>query len=196
VALTWRARLQPGERVVVLGASGIVGQVATVAARHLGAAHVVAVVRSDAAADVALSGGATQVVTLTDQPDRTTLTRRLTEAADGPIDVVVDPVFGEPASAAADALGPGGRLVNLGGAAGDRTDFSSAALRGRSIAILGYTNNAITPDQRRAALGSVLGLASAGALTVNHVVRPLTECAEAWAEATRSGTRVVLDPRA
>jgi NADPH:quinone reductase-like Zn-dependent oxidoreductase len=196
MALTWRARLQPGERVVVLGASGIVGQVATAAARHLGAAHVVAVVRSDAAADVALSGGATQVVTLTDQPDRTTLTRRLTEAADGPIDVVVDPVFGEPASAAADALGPGGRLVNLGGAAGDRTDFSSAALRGRSIAILGYTNNAITPDQRRAALGSVLGLASAGALTVNHVVRPLTECAEAWAEATRSGTRVVLDPRA
>lgn len=196
MALTWRARLQPGERVVVLGASGIVGQVATAAARHLGAAHVVAVVRSDAAAAAPLSAGATQVVTLTDQPDRTTLARRLTEAADGPIDVVIDPVFGEPASAAADALGPGGRLVNLGGAAGDRTDFSSAALRGRSIAVLGYTNNAITPDQRRAALGSVLGLASAGALTVTHVVRPLTECAEAWAEATRSGTRVVLDPRA
>ena len=51
MALTWRARLQPGERVVVLGASGIVGQVALAAARHLGAAHVVAVVRSEAAAD-------------------------------------------------------------------------------------------------------------------------------------------------
>ena len=46
MALTWRAGLQPGERVVVLGASGIVGQVALAAARHLGAAHVVAVVRS------------------------------------------------------------------------------------------------------------------------------------------------------
>ena len=39
MALTWRARLQPGERVVVLGASGIVGQVALAAARHLGAAQ-------------------------------------------------------------------------------------------------------------------------------------------------------------
>ena len=144
MALTWRARLQPGERVVVLGASGIVGQVALAAARHLGAAHVVAVVRSEAAADPALAAGATRVVTLADQPDRAALTERLTEAADGPIDVVIDPVFGEPAAAAADALGAGGRLVNLGGAAGDRTDFSSAALRGQSIAILGYTNNAIT----------------------------------------------------
>ena len=195
MALTWRARLESGERVVVLGASGIVGQVAMAAARHLGAARVVAVVRSSAAADAALNGGATHVVTLADQPDRAALTERLTEAAGGPVDVVIDPVFGEPAAAAVDALGPGGRLVNLGGAAGDRTDFSSAALRGRSIAILGYTNNAISPAQRADALAAVLDLASTGALTVSHVVRPLTECAEAWAEAGRSGTRVVLDPR-
>ena len=196
MALTWRARMQPGERVVVLGATGIVGQVALAAARHLGAAHVVAVVRSEAAVGPALAAGATRVVMLADQPDRAALAERLIEAADGPVDVVIDPVFGEPAAAAADALGPGGRLVNLGGAAGDRTDFSSATLRGRSIAILGYTNNAITPAQRAGALGSVLGLASAGELKVSHVIRPLTECAEAWAEAGRSGTRVVLDTRA
>jgi len=196
MALTWRARLQPGERVVVLGASGIVGQVALAAARHLGADHVVAVVRSEAAAAPALAAGATRVVTLTGQADRAALTERLIEAADGPIDVVIDPVFGEPAAAAADGLGAGGRLVNLGGAAGDRTDFSSAALRGKSIAILGYTNNAITSAQRAAALGSVLDLASDGKLEVSHVVRPLSECTEAWAEAGRSGTRVVLDPRA
>jgi NADPH:quinone reductase-like Zn-dependent oxidoreductase len=196
MALTWRARLLPGERVVVLGASGVVGRVALAAARHLDAAHVVAVVRSEAAADSALAAGATRVVTLADTPDRATLTARLTEAADGPVDVVIDPVFGEPAAAAADALGPGGRLVNLGGAAGDRADFSSATLRGRSIAILGYTNNAITPAQRADALASVLDLASDGKLTVDHVVRPLSECAEAWAAAGRSGTRVVLDPRA
>ena len=33
-------------------------------------------------------------------------------------------------------------------------------------------------------------------LEVSHVVPPLGECAEAWAEAGRSGTRVVRDPRA
>ena len=181
MSLTWRARLQPGERVVVLGASGSVGQVALAVARHLGAGHVVAVCRSESAAEPALAAGATEVVVLADQPDRADLAARLIEAAGGPVDVVIDPVFGEPAAAAAEALGPGGRLVNLGGAADDRADFSSATLRGRSIAILGYTNNAITSAQRADALGSVLELASDGKLTVDHEVRPLAECAEAWA---------------
>ena len=196
MALTWRARLQPGERVVVLGANGTVGQVALAAARHLGAAHVVAVVRSASAAGAARSGGATAVVTLDTTPgDLPALTERLVQAAEGPVDVVIDPVFGDPAAAAADALGPGGRLVNLGGAAGDRTHFSSATLRGRSIAILGYTNNAITPGQRAEALTAVLGLAAERKLAIDHVVRPLAECSQAWAQAARSGPRVVLDPR-
>jgi NADPH:quinone reductase-like Zn-dependent oxidoreductase len=195
MALTWRARLQPGERVVVLGANGTVGQVALAAARHLGAAEVVAVVRSASAADAARAAGATAVVTLDTAGDAAALTRRLAEAADGPVDVVIDPVFGDPAAAAADALGPGGRLVNLGGAAGDRTHFSSATLRGRSIAILGYTNNAINPAQRAEALAAVLGLAAEQKLAIDHVVRPLAECSQAWAQAARSGPRVVLDPR-
>ena len=46
MSLTWRAGLQSGERVVVLGASGAVGQVALAVARHLDAASVVAVCRS------------------------------------------------------------------------------------------------------------------------------------------------------
>ena len=32
MALTWRARMQPGEQVLVLGAGGVVGQVAAQAA--------------------------------------------------------------------------------------------------------------------------------------------------------------------
>jgi NADPH:quinone reductase-like Zn-dependent oxidoreductase len=40
MALSWRARLQPGERVLVLGGSGAVGQVGIGAAHVLGAASV------------------------------------------------------------------------------------------------------------------------------------------------------------
>ena len=196
MALTWRAQLQPGERVVVLGASGVVGQVALAAARHLSAERVVAVVRSQAAADAAIAGGAHEAVLLVGGLDRAALTERLRTAAGGPVDVVIDPVFGEPASAAAEALGPGGRLVNLGGAAGDRTDFSSAVLRGRTISVLGYTNNAITSTQRATALAAVLELAANGRLAVAHDVRPLSDCGPAWQAATESGSRVVLDPRA
>ncbi len=48
MALTWRGKLQPGEQVLVLGASGAVGQVAVQAARLLGARRVIAASRDQA----------------------------------------------------------------------------------------------------------------------------------------------------
>ena len=192
MALTWRAGLRTGERVVVLGASGAVGQVATAAARELGAARVVAVVRSEAAGARARERGAHAVVVLDPAEERTALTGRLVAAADGPVDVVVDPVFGEAAAAAVLALGPGGRLVNLGGSASDAAEFSSAALRGRSLSILGYTNNAISAEQRAEALTSVLALAARGVVAVDHRVLPLAECDQAWTLAGTPGPRVVI----
>ena len=62
MCLTWRAGLQPGERVLVLGAGGTVGQAAVAAARSLGAARVVAVCRSAAAETRATRAGADEVV--------------------------------------------------------------------------------------------------------------------------------------
>ncbi len=192
MSLHWRARLRAGERVVVLGASGVVGQVALAVARHLEAGRVVAVCRSEAAAQRAIEAGADDGVVLRPDEQRADLAGRLTAAAGGPVDVVIDPVFGEPAAAAALALGPGGRLVNLGGAAHDRAEFSSATLRSSSIDILGYTNNAISAEQRADALTSVLALAARGQVAVEHQVIPLADCAQAWVAAGRSGPRVVV----
>ena len=151
--------------------------------KHLDAAGVVAVCRSARAAEQARSAGANEVVVLNPNEDRAELTARLIEAAGGPVDVVIDPVFGEPAAAAAMALAPWGRLVNIGGAAGDMAEFSSAVLRGRTIGILGYTNNAISPEQRAEALTQVLALAARGEVAVEHRVLPLADCDRAWAMA-------------
>jgi NADPH:quinone reductase-like Zn-dependent oxidoreductase len=192
MALTWRAKLQAGERAVVLGASGAVGQVALAAAKHLGAASVVAVCRSERSAGKARTAGASVVVVLNPNEDRAALTGRLTEAAGGPVDVVIDPVFGEPAAAAAMALAHWGRLVNIGGAAGDLAEFSSAVIRGRTISVLGYTNNAISSEQRAEALTQVLALAARGEVSVEHRVLPLADCDQAWVLAGRSGPRIVL----
>jgi NADPH:quinone reductase-like Zn-dependent oxidoreductase len=192
MALTWRAGLASGERVLVLGANGAVGQVALAVARELGAARVVGVCRSESAAARARDAGADGVVVLDPAEQRTGLAGRLVEAAGGPVDVVLDPVFGEPAAAAALALGPGGRLVNLGGTAHDVAEFSSAALRGRSLSILGYTNNAISAEQRAEALTSVLQLAARGVVSVDHRVLPLADCDQAWELAGTTGPRVVV----
>ena len=110
MAVSWRAALQAGERVIVLGASGAVGQVALAVARHLKAARVVAVCRSERSVQRARNAGADDVVLLLPEETRADLTARLMEAAGGPADVVIDPVFGEPAAAAAMALGTWGRL--------------------------------------------------------------------------------------
>jgi NADPH:quinone reductase-like Zn-dependent oxidoreductase len=190
MVLTWRAQLQPGERVLVLGGGGAVGQAAIGTARVLEASRVVAVCRSDDARQRALAAGAEEVVSLSSDD----LGRRLADATGGAVDVVVDPVFGAVATAAARLLAPGGRLVNLGGASGDEATFSSAILRSRSASILGYTNNALTSDQRRDALTAVLQHAATGAITVAYETVPLPDITTAWHRQSNGQTsgRLVL----
>ncbi len=93
-------------------------------------------------------------------------------------------------------LGEGGRLVNLGGAAGDAASFSSAALRSRSISVLGYTNNSLSATQRAQALTSVAALAADGKLRVAHTAEPLERVADAWlaTAAGRAAPRWILLP--
>jgi NADPH:quinone reductase-like Zn-dependent oxidoreductase len=189
MALAWRAQLQPGEQVLVLGGGGAVGQVAIGAARVLGAERVVAMVRSDASRDRALAAGADEVVALSTDIDE--LTGRL---GDPSYDVVVDSVFGVAATAASRVLAPGGRLVNLGGMSDDAAVFSSAVLRSRMASVLGYTNNALTADQRRDALTAVLRHAATGAIAVAHETVTLDEVANAWQRqsAGKTSGRLVL----
>jgi len=194
MSLTWRARLQAGERVLVLGGGGAVGQVAVGAARILGAERVVAACRSRPAAERAVAAGADDVVLTSEEP--TGLVDRLTDACGGHVDVVIDPVFGATAAAASRLLGRGGRLVNIGSAAGDEATFSSALLRSRSIEILGYTNNAITVAQRLEAMTQIGRHAALGRLAVAHAVRPLADIDEVWSwqASADSSVRFVLTP--
>jgi NADPH:quinone reductase-like Zn-dependent oxidoreductase len=194
VILSARAGLQAGEHVLVLGAGGAVGQAAVGAAKLLGAGRVVAVCRSEEAQARARAAGADEVVPLTGDVD--SLTARFQDACNGKADVVVDPVFGIAATAASRVLAEGGRLVNLGGASGDTADFSSAVLRSKSLQLLGYTNNALTPDERAAAVSAVAGHAADGRLAVAHEVLPLAQVADAWRRQAsgQAGARLVLTP--
>jgi NADPH:quinone reductase-like Zn-dependent oxidoreductase len=194
MSLSWRAAVQPGERVLVLGAGGAVGQAGVGIARVLGAGRVVAVCRSEEAQERARRAGADAVVPLDGDVDR--LTARLQDACHGSAHVVLDPVFGVAATAASRVLAEHGRLVNLGGASGDVAEFSSAVLRSRSVSVLGYTNNSLTTEQRRAAVTAVAEHAAAGRLAVAHETVPLAAVADAWRRQGTggSGVRLVLTP--
>jgi NADPH:quinone reductase-like Zn-dependent oxidoreductase len=191
--LASRAALLPGETVLVLGVGGVVGQVAVQAARLLGAGRVVAAARSASACERAAGIGADAVVALRDDEDAASLAQRLRSACNGAADVVVDPLAGLPGSAAVSALADRGRLVNLGSAAGPALSVDSAALRSRSAAVLGYTNNALGDKRRRVVLGTVLAHAAAGRITVGHDVVTLEHARQAWDDvATGRTTRRVV----
>lgn len=197
MALTWRGGLVAGETVLVLGAGGVVGQAGVQLARLAGAARVVAVARSAAACERAGLLGADATVQLGDAAEPVAgLAARLAEAVAGPVDLVLDPVYGVPAAAAARTLRPHGRLVNLGGSAGETSPLDSSTLRSRSLQVLGYTNNELTAEQRAAALGVVLGHLRDGALQVTHRAVPLDGVEQAWADqaAGAADGRIVLTP--
>ena len=194
MCLTARGRLQPGERVLVLGGGGAVGQAAIGAAKVLGAGRVVAVARSPEARERARRAGADEVVPLSGDVDH--LTARFQEAVGGSVHVVIDPVFGVAATAASRVLAERGRLVNLGGSSGDVAEFSSPVLRSRSLQVLGYTNNALSPAERAGALTAVAEHAAQGRLAVAHEALPLADVEKAWRRQAegRAGVRLVLTP--
>jgi NADPH2:quinone reductase len=192
LALTWRAQLQEGEHVLVLAASGIVGQVAVQVARLLGAGRVVAAARSPEGLERALSLGADASVRLDEAAD---LPAALAEAADGRIDVVVDPLFGEPFVAAVNAASFGARIVQLGAGAGADAVVSSAAIRGKMLAIMGHTNFAAPPEVKREAYRRLAEAADTGDLKVAVDPLALHQVQEAWQRlAAGSHHKIVLVP--
>ena len=178
MALTWRGGLQPGEHVIVLGASGNVGQVAVQAARLHGAGRVVAACRDAHGRARAAELGADAVADLSGD-DTDAIAARLAQAS-GRADLVLDPVWGRPAEAALRVLSPHGRLVNLGSSAGAEASFGSATVRSGMLSVLGYTNNMLTGEQKAAALSEILTHAAAGRLTADRETLPLDRAAEAW----------------
>jgi NADPH:quinone reductase-like Zn-dependent oxidoreductase len=187
-ALTWRGQLREGEHVLVLGASGTVGQVAVQAARLLGAGRVIAACRDPHGRVRAAELGADAVADLSGA-DVDVIARRLTEAVAGRADLVVDPLWGLPAEAAVRILSPGGRLVNLGSSAGADARFGSATVRSGVLSVLGYTNNALTGEQKAGTLAEILAHAGAGRITADRETMPLAGAADAWARCGKAPHR-------
>jgi NADPH:quinone reductase len=100
VAVAWKAQVGPGDRVLVLGASGAVGLVALQAAKLLGAVRVVAAGRDPARLGRAAELGADRLVALGDVD-------ALADAFDGEgFTVCIDPLWGEPLAEALAAAAP------------------------------------------------------------------------------------------
>jgi NADPH:quinone reductase-like Zn-dependent oxidoreductase len=192
LALEYRARVREGETVLVLGASGVVGQVAVQAAKLLGAGRVVAAARSEDGLRRATEHGADATVQIGAVDD---LAEAFRDACDGGADVVVDPVWGEPAVAAMVAMNQRGRLVQLGESAGAVATAPSAPIRGKTLDVLGYTSFSVPPEDKRVAYERMVKYAAAGELSVEVERVPLEDVASVWERQRNSpGVKLVIVP--
>jgi len=178
LGLEWRGRLQRGETALVLGASGPVGQIAVQAARLLGAGRVVAAARSEQGLTRAAELGADATVRIGAVDD---LAEALRAAAggEGP-DVILDPLWGEPAVAALRAAAPGARLVQLGQSAGAEAAVPSATVRGKALSIVGHSNFRTPAEVKWEAYRRLAEHAGAGELVLDLERVPLEQVADAW----------------
>jgi NADPH:quinone reductase-like Zn-dependent oxidoreductase len=173
-----RAPVRAGETVLVLGATGTAGRIALQAARLLGAGRVVAAGRDPAALARAEELGADATVRIDEGDD---LAAALKEASggDGP-NLVVDALWGEPAAAAVEAAAPNARIVHLGQSAGPTATFTSAAVRGKQLNILGHSNFAVPHDELARQYGALVDRVLAGDIVVDLESIPLDDVADAW----------------
>ncbi|WP_369138992.1 quinone oxidoreductase family protein [Modestobacter versicolor] len=187
--LQWRARLQPGETVLVLGASGVLGQVAVQAAKLLGAGRVVAAAR-DAASLQRLAGlGADATVDLGGDLPVAELADRIRTAADGGVDVTIDPLWGAPALAAVGAARRGMRHVQIGHSAAATAELAAGGFREAMVDLLGYTTRHVPADVVAAGWTELTGHAAAGRIAVEVERVPLADVARVWERQVASAHR-------
>jgi len=117
-ALRERARLEAGETVLVLGASGGVGQAAVQLARATGARVLAGILRPEREASVR-AAGADAVIDLSATDLRDSLRAQVYAVTEERgVDIILDPLGGTIFEAAVRALAWRGRLVVIGFAAG------------------------------------------------------------------------------
>ena len=137
-ALKERARLRPGERVLVLGASGGIGAAACQLAKALGASQVIGGVRNNANLSSAKLLHCDQLIELDYDDLHGRLRKEIFSLTDGKgVDVILDPVGGEIFAAALRALAWRGRLVVIGFASGTIPKVKVNYLLLKNIEILG-----------------------------------------------------------
>jgi NADPH:quinone reductase-like Zn-dependent oxidoreductase len=194
MSLKERAGLAPGETVLILGATGVAGQLAIQAARQLGAKRIIGVGRN---VDAIAAEDVDAVIAL-GQPEDAVRDAFAVEAATG-VDVVIDYLWGRPTELFLEAIARGfrgsstrrTRLVEVGESAGKTITLPGATLRSIDLMLMGSGFGSASLEKLLAAIPDLFAMAAAGTLKIAVEPVPLTEVESAWSR-TEKGRRIVL----
>jgi NADPH:quinone reductase-like Zn-dependent oxidoreductase len=197
----WRCQLQPGQTVLILGATGVTGQLAVQAARHFGAGQIVAAGRNQQVLDRLPGLGADATIQL-DQPPGELAAAFAAAAGERDYDLVVDYLWGHPTEIFLSSLAHDDmeirsarvRLVQAGEMAGPTITLPGAVLRSAGLEILGLGTGTMPPtDVITAMLRELLELMASGQLRIDVERVPLSAVEQVWGR-DQHGRRPVFVP--
>jgi len=195
--LKWGAKLEPGQSVLILGATGVSGKLAVRIASLLGAGKVVAAGREASILESLRKMGAGAIIDLK-EPDTEVYGAFVRESGGG-YDVILDFLWGHPTELLFRAITPNEvgfakhrtRYIQIGQAAGAAISFPAEALRTSGLELSGVGN--VPPEALPQALEQVWTWVREGKLTMNIEKVDLSCVTEAWLRKT-TGERIVIVP--
>lgn len=199
LSLAYRAKLVPGENVLILGATGVTGKLAVQIAKLLGAARVVAAGRNPKALSTLRDLGADASISLA-LPEPELTEAFLREAGQSGFQVVLDYVWGRPAEVFLAAIAQKEfaaiksetRFVQVGESAAPTITLPAAVLRSTALTILGTAG--IPPGNVLfEAFQKVMEHAAKGELRIETERVPLADIEQAW-QSGAPGRRLVVIP--
>lgn len=199
LSLSYRAKLAPGENVLILGATGVTGKLAVQSAKLLGAARIVAAGRNQQALNRLKELGANATISLA-LPENELREEFLREGSKFGFQVVIDYLWGHPAEAFLAAITQREfavirseiRFVQVGESAAPAITLPAAVLRSTALTILGTAGipprNVLTE-----AFQQVMAYAAKGELQIDTEKVPLADIENAW-QRDQPGRRLVIIP--
>jgi NADPH:quinone reductase-like Zn-dependent oxidoreductase len=197
-SLLGRAKMQPGETVLVNGATGAAGQQAIQAAKFLGAERIVATGRNEAALGKLKELGADEVIALggSEEELRKAFERELRERG---VDIVLDYLWGRTAellleSAAGHGSAEGEpciRYVQIGSISGQKIELNGGWLRSSGVELLGSGLGSLGAKEILSALTRMYASAKEAGLEIDTEAVPLSEVESAWTKDS-GGRRIVF----
>jgi Zn-dependent alcohol dehydrogenase len=165
----------------------------------LGADQIIAVGRRSGGLAALPALGATDTVLL--ERDADIVAPRLGQAA-AHVDVVIDYLWGQPATAAmvavitdrADRSKPL-TWIQIGSVAGPTAQIPSAALRAARLQIVGSGQGSVSTGEILAELPALAQEITKGTFEIDARPTPLTQVEQAWADAAHTTQRIVLTPQ-
>ena len=197
MALRERAAFQPGETVLINGATGSSGLLAVQIARHFGAKRIIVTGRNPQSLEKLQDLGADEVISLV--ADEAEQKLAFEAAFEGGVDVVLDYLWGSSAQKilTASALLPDSsrplRFVQIGSMAGEEMAISAAMLRSRNNLLMGSGMGSVAPDRIVTSVRELLTSAGKAGFQIETETVPLSEVSSAW-ERDTGNRRLVFIP--